>query len=396
MKRIIVIIFCLLAVCSNIAMAKVVGVRHITLINQCDHSVWFGFSGGSTGTRCETNNDCVTGSSCIQTGNVKNCFWDNPKPDNGYELSKSGGKTTVIIPEYDTNKTDKVWSGAIAGRTGCENGSCETAACSKDAAGCEASRGFSQPATQAEFTLSRSADFYDVEVINGFNIPVSMAPTIPGGTSDNPYQCGSPGAVKNTTTSAGVCSWKMNPPSNDYVWVERGGAACSNDSDCTQPDRCGLSFTPGLSKPFKKTCGKQLGYWTANQICGIDHSYVSPSINCSERLPSNPSLTLTQLYQCASIPSCYSDHAKDDCCGCVNWWERGIDVPAAFTTRCVSNNPFWTQNVEPSLKWLKEACPTAYTYPYDDTSSTFTCTQKIQAKKMRRIIRLRFARSRCL
>ena len=40
---------------------------------------------------------------------------------------------------------------------------------------------------------------------------------------------------------------------------------------------------------------------------------------------------------------------------------------------CVNKNPYWTDNIQPTLKWLKQACPSAYTYPYDDMSSTFTC-----------------------
>ncbi len=27
----------------------------------------------------------------------------------------------------------------------------------------------------------------------------------------------------------------------------------------------------------------------------------------------------------------------------------------------------------PWLRYLKDACPTAYTYPFDDATSTFTC-----------------------
>ena len=29
------------------------------------------------------------------------------------------------------------------------------------------------------------------------------------------------------------------------------------------------------------------------------------------------------------------------------------------------------------LKWLKAACPSAYTYPFDDMSSTFTCSNYV-------------------
>ena len=37
-------------------------------------------------------------------------------------------------------------------------------------------------------------------------------------------------------------------------------------------------------------------------------------------------------------------------------------------------NPTWTSDVQPGLQYLKAGCPTAYTYPYDDKSSTFTCS----------------------
>ena len=28
----------------------------------------------------------------------------------------------------------------------------------------------------------------------------------------------------------------------------------------------------------------------------------------------------------------------------------------------------------PTIEWLKQACPTCYTYPFDGMSSTFTCS----------------------
>ena len=36
-------------------------------------------------------------------------------------------------------------------------------------------------------------------------------------------------------------------------------------------------------------------------------------------------------------------------------------------------NPNWLSHVLPTITWLKQACPTCYTYPFDDMSSTFTC-----------------------
>jgi hypothetical protein len=39
-----------------------------------------------------------------------------------------------------------------------------------------------------------------------------------------------------------------------------------------------------------------------------------------------------------------------------------------------SANANWIDYVLPTIAWLKKACPTCYTYPFDDMSSTFTCS----------------------
>ena len=36
-------------------------------------------------------------------------------------------------------------------------------------------------------------------------------------------------------------------------------------------------------------------------------------------------------------------------------------------------NTNWLSYVLPTINWLKQACPTCYTYPFDDMTSTFTC-----------------------
>jgi hypothetical protein len=42
----------------------------------------------------------------------------------------------------------------------------------------------------------------------------------------------------------------------------------------------------------------------------------------------------------------------------------------------VSNNPAWAFAVQPWLVNLKTACPTCYSYPFDDPTSTFQCQLK--------------------
>ena len=48
---------------------------------------------------------------------------------------------------------------------------------------------------QTEFTLSKTnVDFYDVSILNGYNIAVEMAPVPPFSINESlPYNCGNPG-----------------------------------------------------------------------------------------------------------------------------------------------------------------------------------------------------------
>lgn len=48
-------------------------------------------------------------------------------------------------------------------------------------------------------------------------------------------------------------------------------------------------------------------------------------------------------------------------CGGTNW--TGVTRPSQNYTTL---NPFWVSNVLPTIQWMKNACPTCYTFPYDD------------------------------
>ncbi|XVF39398.1 hypothetical protein PTKIN_Ptkin01aG0031600 [Pterospermum kingtungense] len=69
------------------------------------------------------------------------------------------------------------WSGRIWGRTGCKfdengNGPCQTGDCGKTLK----CKGAGQtPASLTEFTLA-TPDFYDVSLVDGFNLPLSVTP----------------------------------------------------------------------------------------------------------------------------------------------------------------------------------------------------------------------------
>lgn len=356
------------------------GSRTVNFVNQCPFPVWFGFISGATKNKngeetCNVDADCWPNNTCVDRGGGgKHCFWTNPIPaNNNFRLAPNGGTNSVLIPFVQT-PLNAVFSGAAAGRTNCTAAGCETGDCGAGTGGCPPGKGFMQPATQAEFTFNTNQnDFYDVEAVNGMNIPVSMAP-ISGLTNPNdPYFCGTPGAV-TTNSQMGPCSWNFTPTRVEFNWVRAGGAACTSNANCQAGTVCGLSFNPGHNPLLQKTCGKLLGYWNANQICGVQNNYGEP-FNCQQQLPApNQAFKVFNLLGCAPIPSCYQDGAGNNCCGCVNWDQVGVQVPPApFTKQCVNSNVFWKTNVMPDLKWIKQACPSIYTFPFDDQSSTFQC-----------------------
>lgn len=86
----------------------------------------------------------------------------------GFEL-KSGQSVVYTAPIS--------WSGRIWGRTGCNfdrtgSGSCQTGGCGSTI---KCGGAGNTPASLAEFTLA-SPDFYDVSLVDGFNLPLAVTP----------------------------------------------------------------------------------------------------------------------------------------------------------------------------------------------------------------------------
>ncbi|KAI8895004.1 thaumatin [Globomyces pollinis-pini] len=335
--------------------------RTMTLTNNCPSKLWFKFiSGASQPGSCGSDGDCIAGSECNKVAGI--CFWKLPKPSTGNFHLDPHQKSSVTFPLID-NRENILWSGKVGA---CLDGTCLESEAKCDKEGCDVPYG--SPMTIAEWTfLKKTEDFYDVSTINGFNIGVAMKPLGVNPTVENPYRCGTPGGRESK--GLGGSTYNFQPPLLEYNWVSTGGKTCNSQADCTSGETCGLSNNVGVAQRLRKSCGKFLGYWTANQICGIQPDYGAP-FNCRE---------LRSLQLCDNgIQSCYSMGAGSGCCGCANWDQEGLNVPgAAITHQCYNKNPVWTQNILPTLKWLKKEVPTLYTYPYDDASSTFTCSNVI-------------------
>jgi hypothetical protein len=365
------------------------------------------------------------------------CFYNNPVPTNGSYLltaNNGTGPVTVYVTDYGLQY---VWSGNMAARTGCQSsgGTCQTADCQSNGGNnaCPVGDGFAAPSTLAEITMQRNTvDSYDISIINGTNVGVEMTPTTTNTypfveTGIASYSCQSPGNPVATTSfpsgeNLGACDWngfdsilsQVTYPTSDravYVYVNPDPAnisctAATQSSVCTNTGytRCGLSYD-STSKKINEVCGAFLGYLTGNQVCSFANTNLNPNppadlanpgdqyFDCDTAL-ANPlsNYTYWALYACkaqgSDFNTCYNTAANPpesttNCCGCVNWQNAtGPDgnpiVVPSNTTTCVNYNTQWTQTgglpgVLDSVNWLKEACPTAYVYPYDDKASGFQC-----------------------
>ncbi|CAH9122946.1 unnamed protein product [Cuscuta epithymum] len=112
------------------------------------------------------------------TNNCPYTVWAAALPSGGGQQLNSGGGTWGLdVPAGTT-------SGRIWGRTGCNfdgsgNGHCQTGDCG-NVLTCRLSG--APPTTLAEFSLNQpnNLDFYDLSVIDGFNVPMSFSPTSGG------------------------------------------------------------------------------------------------------------------------------------------------------------------------------------------------------------------------
>ena len=329
---------------THFSILSTANTRTFLFENQCPYDVWLAFVGGGQLNGCATDADCdnkpnVTPGTfaCDPTANLGAgiCNWKNPTPPNGeYKIPANGGTKSVTLIEnvYPLSPTQHlVWSGVIGGRTSCTSAGCSTGDCGGGQGGCPVGRGLSQPAQQAEPTFQQESDFYDITGINGINIPMSIEPQ--GVTRDavNPFTCGAPGITTDQVSSGGTigaCTWDFVTPSNNYIWVANGGGSCSVNSDCNQAagEACGLSPANIALNSGQKTCGIFEGYWTADQVCGINSNYSQAPYFCT-----NPATngTFTNMYQCSGTgynQSCYNSSGSTDCCGCQNWQEAPTNI----------------------------------------------------------------------
>ncbi|KAJ8899716.1 hypothetical protein K2173_019415 [Erythroxylum novogranatense] len=198
--------------------------EQLIIVNNCNESIWPGLLGSAGG--------------------------PTPK-DGGFHLA-SGEEVVIDLPQK--------WSGRIWGRQGCcfdanGKGSCDTGDCS-GFLHCQGIGGV-PPATVVEMTLGSSSSplhFYDVSLVDGFNLPVSMAP-VGGGIG-----CG-----------VASCEFDLNICCPSALEVKKDGKIVGCKSACLAMQSAKYCCTgeyanPNTCKPtvfanlFKAICPKAYSY----------------------------------------------------------------------------------------------------------------------------------------
>ncbi|CAI9116668.1 OLC1v1017876C1 [Oldenlandia corymbosa var. corymbosa] len=193
-----------------------------TLKNSCSYTVWPGTLTGDGGA---------------------------PLGGGGFTLTP-GASTQVSAPAG--------WSGRFWARTGCNfdasgQGSCATGNCG----GLKCTGGGVPPVSLAEFTLGKDStqkDFYDVSLVDGYNVGVGVRPS--GGSGD----CGYAGCVADLNANC--------PPE---LQVRNSGSVVACKSACEAfrtPEYCctGDHSTPQTCPPtdysriFKNACPSAYSY----------------------------------------------------------------------------------------------------------------------------------------
>ena len=275
---------------------------------------------------CQTDADCDADQAC------------NPGPHQCAWATPGGGGWQVDAGQTVVEQLPPSWGGRFWPRTQCAafnttgTPACATGDCA-GRLGCAVGVGGTPPATLAEFTMATppANDFYDVSNVDGANIPVSIAPLAGTFTSagvDPSYDCTVPGC----TTGCGAAQ------------------ACPWNLDTTCPAE--LKLLVG---------GQYVGCRSANQVCAVDPT--NATLDCANE---------RDLYACepggpnAVSGSCYSQNATATCCGCPPWSPAGA---------CKAHDTKWEPPALPGkyAQVFKTACPTAYSFPYDDPTSTFQC-----------------------
>ncbi|PKA45881.1 Thaumatin-like protein 1 [Apostasia shenzhenica] len=244
--------------------APVASSASFTITNNCGYTVWPGLLSGA-GTA--------------------------PPETTGFSLAAGQSRSIAVAAS---------WSGRLWGRTLCSTDpstgkfTCATGDCGSGTPECSGS-GATPPATLAEFTLNGAGgmDFFDVSLVDGYNLPLLVVPT--AGSGGN---CAATGCAVDIN---GLCPSDLRVTASDSGYATACRSACEAFG---QPEFCcsGEFASPETCKPssysqfFKNACPRAYSYAyddaTSTFTCSAGGDYVitfCPSTTSQKAGENNPS-----------------------------------------------------------------------------------------------------------
>ncbi len=276
--------------------------RTFNLVNNCGETIWVGSEGipqpappapaAQTGwtldpsPACTSNSQCSGGQTCnTQAGRCQLVLTMPLSLSRLWPMTDCpatwGAGTTNLCPISNVNNLSI---------NCCATGGCPTNPTGTAIYGLNCQQGGQPPYAVAEFTLG-ATDYYDVSMVDGFNVPVEMAPAstppCPSTFPDCNYWCGNPGGATSTTSLQG-CPWTFDASCNgnpvlrvvnpvSCASTSCGGSStcnagtntcqCLQDSDCATGQLCGVGNNRIIGY---RVCGSFAGCTTPKDLCGID------------------------------------------------------------------------------------------------------------------------------
>jgi hypothetical protein len=145
---------------------------------------------------------------------------------------------------------DNGWSGRVWGRFGCTTGTNGMLACEDDP----------YPSTLSELTLTSTPgtglDFYDISLVDGFDLPMALIPVGFTANPAHPYSCGAP-----------TCSMDLRPECPKPLQDTNAGGqviVCANDAckviGMNNPADPSCIYPDSYTMFFKTSCPQAYSY----------------------------------------------------------------------------------------------------------------------------------------
>jgi hypothetical protein len=230
---------------------------------------------------------------------------------------KAGTHTTIQL--------ERTWGGRIWARTGCSfdkdgNGTCLTGDCNGKLK-CDCISG-TPPATLVEITFDGGSggnvDYYDVSMVDGFNIPVRIEP------------------VKSTVAKVANVPESLNCT----------GAGCIPKSSVAS--WCPAELQVKDSKGNVVACSSPCHVFDTDQYCCRNKYDCSPNSACT-CATTDSTTQCCNTFSCNGTPGCGKQPGSVPCDPNTQW---PVNYAAIF----------------------KSVCRSAYSYQFDDCSSTHQCS----------------------